>query len=140
MENYRNRTVVPCSCLIAGWCDRHAMHKHGHWHQLCQTKESYRRAWDAHRGPGQPRREKADQREQRRQRTKERAERRRLLHGWIAFLRRPSDRGPGDSLLWMIDACKPHQQLLRRMLKDELQICDCDKRVAAETLNARHPY
>ena len=44
----------PCECPVSGWCDRHALMKHDNWHQLCQRSEKYRRAWDAGRGPGQP--------------------------------------------------------------------------------------
>ena len=35
------------------WCERHQCWKTRHWHELCQTRENYRRAWDEGRGPGQ---------------------------------------------------------------------------------------
>lgn len=35
------------------WCERHQCWKSKHWHELCQTRENYRLAWDAGRGPGQ---------------------------------------------------------------------------------------
>ena len=43
----------PCSCPAPGWCERHGIKKHAHWHHLCQTKEAYRRIWDEGHGPGQ---------------------------------------------------------------------------------------
>lgn len=43
----------PCSCPLAGHCERHQISKPSHWHKLCQTKEKYRQAWDEMRGPGQ---------------------------------------------------------------------------------------
>lgn len=42
-----------CSCPEPGWCERHGIHKHAHWHHLCQTRDGYRAAWDAGVGPGQ---------------------------------------------------------------------------------------
>lgn len=43
----------PCSCPEPGWCERHGMKKHAHWHHLCQTRDGYRALWDAGTGPGQ---------------------------------------------------------------------------------------
>ena len=43
----------PCSCPIAGFCDRHKIHKGDHYFRLCQEREDYRTKWDANRGPSQ---------------------------------------------------------------------------------------
>lgn len=49
-----NQTVTPpCSCPLAGLCERHKMEKPSHWHELCQKHDSYRQAWDNGIGPGQ---------------------------------------------------------------------------------------
>ena len=45
--------MKPCECPEPGWCERHKIYKTPHWHRLCQTNESYRKAWDEGRGPGQ---------------------------------------------------------------------------------------
>lgn len=43
----------PCSCPLAGYCDRHKITKPETWHKLCQTREGYRNLWDKGIGPGQ---------------------------------------------------------------------------------------
>jgi len=35
-----------CECPLAGFCERHQLHKGEKWHRLCQSSESYREAWD----------------------------------------------------------------------------------------------
>lgn len=44
---------LPCSCPLAGLCERHKMEKPAHWHALCQKHDGYRQAWDNGIGPGQ---------------------------------------------------------------------------------------
>ena len=44
---------VGCDCPLAGYCERHQMFKHKHWHALCQSDAGYRSMWDARTGPGQ---------------------------------------------------------------------------------------
>lgn len=41
-----------CDCKLAGYCNRHGIHKSEKWFELCRD-ESYRRAWDEGAGPGQ---------------------------------------------------------------------------------------
>lgn len=43
----------PCSCPLAGYCERHRVEKGKHWHYLCQTRSDYRDKWDVGKGPGQ---------------------------------------------------------------------------------------
>lgn len=35
-----------CDCPVAGFCPRHGIQKGERWHELCQTNEKYREAWD----------------------------------------------------------------------------------------------
>lgn len=49
--------TTPCNCPLPGPCPRHAGHplaarqvKSSHAHQLCQTREDYRRKWDRESG------------------------------------------------------------------------------------------
>lgn len=44
-----------CQCTISegGYCERHKVRKSAPWVRLCQTRESYFRAWEEGRGPGQ---------------------------------------------------------------------------------------
>lgn len=44
---------APCSCPLAGYCERHQREKYPHLHKLCQTREDYRAAWDA-KAKGEP--------------------------------------------------------------------------------------
>lgn len=44
---------VPCSCPLAGWCERHRLNKTDAQHKLCQTRANYRKAWDEGRLFGQ---------------------------------------------------------------------------------------
>ena len=53
MSEYARSSGTPCECSGPGWCERHQMVKTPHWHQLCQTRDNYRAAWDAGQGPGQ---------------------------------------------------------------------------------------
>jgi hypothetical protein len=47
-----------CECPLAGFCERHQIHKGEKWHSLCQSSESYRAAWDRRAaGNGERRRE-----------------------------------------------------------------------------------
>lgn len=43
----------PCECPAAGFCQRHGVEKNATLHKLCQTKDSYRQAWDAKKMPFQ---------------------------------------------------------------------------------------
>lgn len=43
----------PCSCELAGYCERHHVRKTEHWHRLCQARTDYREVWDRGIGPGQ---------------------------------------------------------------------------------------
>jgi len=43
----------PCSCPVAGWCERHRLEKTEKARQRCITKPSYRQAWDEGRLHGQ---------------------------------------------------------------------------------------
>jgi hypothetical protein len=45
--------IESCSCPMAGFCDRHKIHKGDHYFRLCQDREDYRAKWDANRGPSQ---------------------------------------------------------------------------------------
>lgn len=42
-----------CECPVAGFCERHKIHKHEAWHRLCQTRQDYFNAWEKGKGPGQ---------------------------------------------------------------------------------------
>lgn len=44
---------MSCICTQPGFCPRHQVEKHAHWHHLCQTRPDYFRLWEAGRGPGQ---------------------------------------------------------------------------------------
>ena len=44
-----------CECAMAGWCERHRIVKSPHLLKLCQTNDSYFRAWEEGRGPRQDR-------------------------------------------------------------------------------------
>ena len=38
--------AAPCSCELAGFCERHRMRKSDHLFKLCRTREDYRKMWD----------------------------------------------------------------------------------------------
>jgi hypothetical protein len=38
--------LEPCSCPLAGWCERHQRKKTPHLHHLCQTSAQHRLKWD----------------------------------------------------------------------------------------------
>ena len=44
---------TPCTCPLAGYCDKHHMNKNPHFHHLCQTNEKYFNMWERCVGPGQ---------------------------------------------------------------------------------------
>ena len=44
----------PCQCTKPGWCERHRMRKTPHLLGLCQTREDYRRLWDAQAAAPKP--------------------------------------------------------------------------------------
>lgn len=38
--------LAPCSCPLAGYCERHKMHKTATTHRICQTNARQRATWD----------------------------------------------------------------------------------------------
>lgn len=38
---------APCTCPLAGYCERHQREKGQHLFHLCQTRDDYRALWDA---------------------------------------------------------------------------------------------
>lgn len=42
---------MTCECPAAGWCDRHQIHKHQRWWELCHGP--HYNLWEQGRGPGQ---------------------------------------------------------------------------------------
>lgn len=47
--------MTGCICTTPGFCKRHGVEKSAHWVHLCQTEESYFKAWEKGKGPGQQR-------------------------------------------------------------------------------------
>ena len=129
----------PCSCPIAGWCDRHKVKKHKVWHQLCQSHDDYRKAWDKGRGPGQPRKPLTRDQLERKERVKQSVARDDRLLGWLAFFRHPGEVGVGDTARRLnMQSCKSPDahELLTRLLKQ----CSCTPADAVAKLNKEHPY
>lgn len=128
-----------CECPIAGWCDRHGISKSTAWHRLCQTRDSYRKAWDDGRGPGQPRKPLTPEQQERQQRVQESRQRTERLIGWLTFFRLPGDAGIGDTAHRLNKrSCKSpdaHAQLKRL-----LTMCSCSRADAVVRLNKEHPY
>lgn len=46
--------AAPCSCPIAGTCERHKIFKTEHTHRLCQSSPKMRRIWDLRAGTMPP--------------------------------------------------------------------------------------
>jgi len=49
MEN----KTTPCECPMAGFCQRHGVHKSAHLHKLCQNHIGYFTMWEDCHGPNQ---------------------------------------------------------------------------------------
>jgi len=129
----------PCSCPLAGWCDRHDVRKNNTWHQLCQSKDNYRAAWDEGRGPGQPKKPLTPAQLERQQRIKEASQRTQRLIGWLAFFRHSDEIGVGDTAHRLNKrSCKSldAHALLTRLLT----MCSCSRSDAVARLNKDHPY
>jgi hypothetical protein len=128
--------VAPCECPMAGWCERHKVAKGKTWHGLCRTSESYRKAWDEGRGPGQT--PMVEDREERRERIKLRIAKDARLRGWVSFFRVDGERGIGDTAWRLRRATKS------RVVKDELRqlmrVCACKDDQAIKNLNEMYPY
>lgn len=128
-----------CTCPLAGYCERHGLEKNEHWHHLCQTKESYRAAWDAGYGPGQGRKPLTSAQLERKARIHERVAARDRLIDWLRSLRHPGEVGVGDTAhrLCMRSCNSPDAHAaLERLLKQ----CSCSRVDAVERLNRSIPY
>lgn len=132
--------MTPCECPLAGYCTRHKVTKPNGWHKLCQTRESYFRAWEEGRGPGQkPNTDK----EIRRKRIEYKIQQRQRLISWLTFYGMyfyPSDRGVGDTVHRLnMKSCK-HPEL-HKLLTDLIALCStCKHRDAITELNNKYSY
>lgn len=45
--------ATPCECPLAGFCERHGVHKSAHLHKLCQSHIGYFVMWEDCQGPNQ---------------------------------------------------------------------------------------
>ena len=93
-----------CECLLAGWCERHGMHKNGAWHKLCASSEKYRKAWDENRGPGQKHNATEDERFERKSRLRNNVDLQRRIVGWLKFFKIHTDLGIGDTIARLLSA------------------------------------
>lgn len=132
-------TAPPCTCPIPGWCDRHSADKPKVWHQLCQTRENYRKAWDDGRGPGQPLKPLTPAQLARQERIKQARLRTQRLIGWLTFFRLPSETGIGDTASRLIQVAK-HSPDAHTLIKRLLTMCSCSRSDAVAKLNKEHPY
>lgn len=131
--------IEPCSCPIAGWCDRHNVKKHKVWHQLCQTHDDYRKAWDDGRGPGQSRKPLTRAQLERKELVEQRKARTLRLIGWLTFFRLPGESGVGDTARRLnMRSCKSPDA--HAAIKRLLAQCACKQADAVARLNAEHPY
>ena len=129
----------PCSCPLAGWCDRHDVRKNNTWHQLCQSKDNYRAAWDEGRGPGQPKKPLTPAQLERQQRIKEASQRTQRLIGWMTFFRLPDEQGVGDTASRLAN-WSPQNTDAHTLIKRLLTMCSCSRSDAIAKLNAEYPY
>jgi len=128
-----------CECPLAGYCERHKVAKGKHWHKLCQTNSDYRDAWDAGRGPGQPRKPLSPEQREKKERIQEAAAKQQRLIGWLSVLRRPGERGAGDTAHRLcMRACRAPDasEALQRLLKQ----CSCTRVDAVAKLNQQWPW
>ena len=42
---------TPCECPLAGYCNKHSVHKNTHLHTLCKTNIRYYNLWEKCKGP-----------------------------------------------------------------------------------------
>ena len=132
-------TPAPCSCPIAGWCNRHNIDKPAVWHQLCQSRESYRAAWDDGRGPGQPRRPLTSEQLAKQERIQERVAATERLIGWLRLLRLPDEQGAGDTASRLISVAARTSEA-KRALERLLAACACSRSSAVDRLNRQWPW
>ena len=131
--------IEPCTCPLAGWCDRHGMDKPTVWHKLCQSKDNYLAAWDEGRGPGQPLKPLTPAQLATQDRIKQARLRTQRLIGWLTFFRHPSDTGIGDTAHRLNKrSCKSPDA--HALLKRLLTMCSCSRSDAIAKLNKEHPY
>lgn len=125
-----------CTCPLAGFCDRHVIEKHEHWHSLCQTNELYREAWDGFRGPGQFNLKSKPL--SRIRKIKEKVAKDRRIEGWIRSMRTPDDTGLGDTVIRLKRLTKSKE--VKAHLRTMLQVQACDTGEAVRRLNEKHRY
>lgn len=129
----------PCTCPLAGWCNRHNVDKPKVWHQLCQTRDNYRKAWDNGRGPGQPTKPLTPAQFEKQQRVKESRKRTDRLIGWLTFFRHPDEQGVGDTAERLnMRSCKSPDAhaLIKRLMCTH----SCTSAIAVSMLNREYPY
>jgi len=132
--------MTACTCPLAGYCDRHGIDKSEHWHQLCQTRDNYRAAWDEGRGPGQPRKPLTAAQIERQERVKEASNRTARLIGWLTFFRANGDAGIGDTSFRMVQQATRRSPDAKSAIVDLLKQCSCSRIDAVARLNKEHPY
>jgi len=131
------RNSKPCECELAGYCSRHSVKKHAHWHRLCQTRPEYRAAWDRGDGPGQT--EHLTARMERHAKAVAAREKTDRLIVWLKSCRQPGDEGVGDTASRLrAMASKPSD--IHTLIKRLMQQCDCQPADAVALLNRDHPY
>lgn len=131
--------MTDCTCPIAGYCARHRVDKTEHWHKLCQTRDDYRAAWDAGRGPGQSRKPLTPEKMARLERSKAAAAADRRFIGWLKLFRRQHDRGLGDTVFRLVQA-SPRRTDAHPALEYMLKQCSCSRVDAVARLNREWPY
>jgi len=136
--------MTPCTCPLAGYCDRHQTEKNEHWHRLCQTHFGYYDAWERGRGPGQVR--SVEEREARRERVLAAAAQKNQLIGWLKLLGylHPTDLGIGDTAARVLKQRKKSRAWIaddaRHAVNCLLKQCSCSRKDAVERLNQQYPY
>ena len=111
----------PCSCPLAGYCERYGRNMTEREHELCQTRKDYRKVWD-NRAKGKSRnREAIEAQEKAKQKRKN---------------KRKEDAGLGDTVARGLAALGITEDTIKKLTKKKT--CGCQSR--RKLLNKLVPY
>lgn len=133
-------TAPPCTCPLAGYCDRHRVKKSDVWHQLCQSRVDYRAAWDDGRGPGQNSPLLTTEQLEKKTRIQEKVATRNRLISWVKFFRQKTDSGVGDTAFRLLQQANRRSPTIKLEIETLMKQCSCSRVNAVERLNKQYPY
>ncbi len=125
---------TPCTCPLAGYCDRHQRMKTGRIFELCKTDIRYFDLWERQKNETLD-----DAKSARRARIKEAVEKDKRLIGWLRVLKHPGEKGAGDTAQRMVvkrERPSDATAALERLFKQ----CSCSRVDAVARLNRDWPW